>query len=186
MSEIRSSRRRTSSALLLVALGTGASSAAATEPAPRTKAFTVGETLPEGYRTERATESYWTVPAATLLSVSYFVSVSGVAASDFRGPYASLAIPVAGPFIALALRPTACEREARASQFWCTFSFDEEDRNMTLALLLDGVTQVVSGTMLALSLNTPKFVFRRPGFANVRVVPMRMGSGHGLSVQGAF
>jgi hypothetical protein len=187
MSKIGYLRPRASSALFSLALGATATSVSAAERVPPEAMLVADDAaLAEGRRIERTWQSYWLVPSATLLGLSYFVSLSGAAASEFQGPYASLAIPFAGPFIALTKRSTVCEREGRASDFWCTFSLADGDTNMTVALLVDGFVQVASGTLLALTFDAPRYQFERRDLWGLRVAPGPVGTGHGLRVGGSF
>jgi hypothetical protein len=187
MSKMGSLLQRAWCAILAVAVVAAASSASAAEPVPaQSKPFTEGKTLPEGYRIERTWQSYWIVPSATVLGISYVLALSGAMASEGRDPYASLAIPFAGPFVALAKRDTNCDRMALASEFWCTFSFVEGDANMTAALLVDGIAQIASGTLVVLAMSAPRYQFERRELGSLRVVPIHVGSARGLGVQGSF
>jgi hypothetical protein len=184
MSKVVVVLQRASSVLFALATGTAATSAAAEERIPpKTIPFESGDRLPEGYRIERTWRSFWLIPGATAFGLSYFMAFGGAAASDFRGPYSSLAIPVAGPFIALFWRPTRCEAKGVESEFSCALSFEDGDEGMTIALLVDGFAQVVSGTLVAFTLGAPRYVFER---GSIRVAPARVGSGSGLSVRGTF
>jgi hypothetical protein len=187
MSKMGSLRERASCAVFSVAVVAAASSASAAEPVPpQSRPFTGGETLPEGYRIDRTWRSYWIVPSATMLGLSYFLALSGAVASEHQDPYASLVIPFAGPFVALAKRETNCDRLALASEFWCTFSFVEGDAPMTLALLVDGIAQITSGTLLVLTLGAPRYQFERREMGSLRVVPIQVGSARGLGIRGSF
>lgn len=187
MSQLSRIRQCASSALFSAAVVAVAWNASADERGlTQTKPFTDGKTLPEGYRIERTWQSYWMVPSATMLGLSYFLAFTGAAAAERQNPYASLIIPFAGPFIALAKRETNCDRMALSSELGCTFSFVEGDAPMTIALLLDGVAQIASGTLVVLSLGAPRYQFERRDVATLRVVPIQVGSGRGLGVRGSF
>jgi hypothetical protein len=180
---------RSFGALIFSALATIGSYASANDGvSAETLPYKHGETLPEGYRIERTWQSYWVVPSATVLGLSYFFAVSGAAAADFRGPYGTLAIPMAGPFIALTTRETACRQNPDLGPFADVpgLCFSHDDAYMTTALLVDGVAQIVSGALLFVTLRSPTFVFVRKDLASLRVFPTRLDGGHGFAIRGVF
>lgn len=148
--------------------------------------YSADAAIPEGYRIERTWQSYLVKPSAYAFAASYLISLSVAAAADFEAPDRFLAIPVVGPGLALFdPKPGAivCKGIFDAS-VRCISRSDELLR--TTALVFDGLTQLVSASLLVMSLPAPTFELRRDMVGKLQVVPLGLRAGYGLGVRGVY
>lgn len=148
------------------------------------KDYEDGEPIPPGYHAETRVRSGLVVGGAVTFGCMYLLSVLvGAAMSDAKKDserYASasgyssssskedgdfLFVPVAGPFLQMT---------------------KTESSSGNVVLAIDGIAQAAGATMLIVGITSPKTVLVRNDLGEVRVMPMRIGSGTGFGLGGTF
>ena len=147
-----------------------------------------GKSIPPGdYRVERTWQSHLLVPSATVLGLTYFSSYSAAVASEYKRPDGFLVIPFAGPFLAAAGRVPSIPGAKSLSVSAPCFSCLSKDEAITVTVLLvDGLAQLVSGTLLVVSIASPKFALVKRRGDTVSLTPVSVPGGYGLGVRGVY
>ena len=145
-----------------------------------------GDPVPPGHHVEQEPRKNLIIGGAAVFGGAWLASVvAGVVVlatseeprdADEAGPElgGSLLVPVAGPFIAIATKPTLDGVSTGL------------DNLSVIGLVVDGVVQVTGLTIAVVGLASPRSVLVRDA-PSVSVVPARVGaSGHGVAVVGVF
>jgi hypothetical protein len=144
--------------------------------------------IPEGYVVARSWQSNLIIPSAFVFGTSYFATISVGAASNFKESSLSLAVPIAGPFVFLGYRLWRPGYFIAGSS--CFFCVPSKEALIRTALLVDGLTQLVSSSLLLISLFAPTYTFERKPlerWSRLRFVPMHIGGvAYGFGVQGTL
>jgi hypothetical protein len=160
--------------------------------APMEFSYIEGRPIPTGYHLETRQRSGLILAGGLVLGITYALSIS-VAGASREHADRWLLVPVAGPFIDLAARPT-CDRTS--DPFTGTRNYCNDDSSARTSLMLDGLTQVGGAVLTIVGLATPRRVVVRddapyaarsgPGFT-WSLAPRSYGrSGHGFALAGTF
>ena len=138
------------------------------------KRWEPGEPTPAGYHVEEKPKLGLAITGGVLLGTFWlFSAAGGVSASHDNGDdkYLPLVAPIVGPFIAMATVPHN----------------DSDAALIAFGLAIDGLAQAGGAVMLVAGLmgKSPKLVRNDAGF-RVTPTPMRVGTGQGLGLVGAF
>jgi hypothetical protein len=140
----------------------------------------------EGYAVEERASSSTLVLGGVLLAVPYATGLGIAAASDFANASGWLALPVAGPWAALAAREDPCDQADDATEFNSSVQRCVAEPLVRGLLVFDGVLQA-AGTivMIAGAGMTEKRVVNKPEKPKIWAAPA-LGSAYGMSLGGSF
>lgn len=153
-------------------------------PTPSSSQWHEGDPVPPGYHVEEQPRSGLVIAGAIVLGVPYFFSAVSALAASSQNESGWLYVPVAGPWLTLGRRTYSCNpddnNQTTSESLACV-----GDVFVVMGLVFDGIMQATGGALLLAGELATK-----PGLVRndeaVRVVPMRMGSGAGAGVIGAF
>jgi len=137
-----------------------------------------GDPIPQGYHLEEQTRSGLVNAGIILTAIPYALGVFAAIGADFENKSSWLAVPWVGPWLVLGQREYVCDD--RRESLKCvgeTFAI--------MGIIADGVIQAAGGTLLLIGVVSTKSVLVPDSHA-VRFAPMRVGSGYGLGLGGAF
>lgn len=132
-----------------------------------------GEAEMPGYQLEEQRRWWMIGLGGALFGVGYVAGIGVGADRDFRNGFGFTAIPIAGPWVALAMRNDECTPSLSCSN-------DSDD-----ALAAAGVLQAIGGIGLAIGLVSTRQVWVRKDVAWT-LAPLFGRQGTGLQVRGAF
>jgi hypothetical protein len=163
---------------------TPAASTPAPPLAPLPSQWHPGDPVPPGYHVEDEPRSGLVVAGAIVLGVPYFFSAVSALSANSQNESGWLYLPVGGPWITLGRRAYSCNADASnqttGQSLGCV-----ADVFVVMGLVFDGIVQATGATLLLVGeLATKPGLVRNE--AALRVVPMRLGSGVGAGVVGAF
>lgn len=176
--------------------------AAASEAPPKPVASPAPEPMPEAdvrtdlpkrlpYREEQSMPGYvlqehkrwWMVGVGgAMFALGYVVGLGVAGDRDFDNGLGFAAIPIAGPWVALAMHDDCTEDEAVISSS-SDVSCNEE--SIQAGLVASGVMQTGGAALLALALGSTRQVWVREDLA-VQVTPLVGRNANGLSLRGTF
>jgi hypothetical protein len=142
-----------------------------------------GDPIPPGYHVVQRTRQGLVIAGMITFFVSYGIALSVAMIDDFKDQTNWLAVPVAGPWLMMwdRSRPN-CDSQSGSG---CV----EESLETVLRfyLAIDGLAQAAGVGMLSFGFAGRKILVRDDSYANVRVVPMPIGSsGYGAMLAGRF
>jgi hypothetical protein len=159
----------------------------APKPPPRELKYVEGESAPSGYRYDESARRGPIVAGALVAGIPYVIGLYVAAVAGFENSSGWLAVPVLGPWTMIATRDygDACD------------SRDEENRPrdglrclgetwLVMLLVLDGMMQTGGAALITIGYAAPKKRWIREDAASLQLSPMRVGSGYGLGLNGAF
>ena len=138
--------------------------------------YTDGQPVPPGYTVMERSRKGLTITGSILLGVSYGISLSVAAGSEYDDTYGWLAIPVAGPLIASA-QLEDCDADGSCGDNGAERGF----------LMLDALAQGAGAAMLIIGLAVPKKVLVRNLAIDLTVRPALVAGGaQGVELAGTF
>jgi hypothetical protein len=134
-----------------------------------------GEPIPPGYRVQRHARTGLVIAGTASVAASYLVGLPFALSQDSTGyhPWSALAIPVAGPVIALA-QPDGTHGE----------TYVQAGTLGRVFFAVDALAQVVGVVMLGYGLASPRSVLVREPVARVQLRPTPMFLGNGTAGAG--
>jgi hypothetical protein len=150
-------------------------------PPPDELPYREGAPIPAGYHREERLRTGLVTAGWIVTAIPYGIGLIAAAGSDFRNQSGWLAVPYAGPWLTIGRRDYSCDDS------------DDEDAGLkcfgdvflVMGLVFDGLVQAAGGTMLLIGYTSPKTLLVRDD-AKLHLRPMRIGSGHGLGIDGSF
>ena len=103
-------------------------------------------------------------------------------AAQFENGSVWLAVPVAGPWLTMGQRSSACDTSDPTAKEGLKCAGDVF---AVMALIMDGVAQATGATLLAIGYSATKTVLVRDDQI-MRISPMPIGTGYGAGVVGLF
>jgi hypothetical protein len=143
--------------------------------------YNEGQPIPAGYQIEETTRKGPIIAGALVLGIPYVIGLSLASASDFANNSGWLIVPALGPWMTLGTRDTSCDEEGFGEAVTCVV-----DIYVGAFLVLDGLAQAAGATLLVWGITSTKQRLVRSDLASLTLRPMRVGSGHGFGVSGAF
>lgn len=151
------------------------------------EAWEPGEEVPEGYRVVRKSRRGLVIAGSIVGGIAYGGSLVAATAADYEDESVALMVPVAGPWIMLALGG-AKNRTCTESELSDYLRRDHcGDRSgARAALALDGLMQVAGAAMLTIGIAYPSTRLVRKGL-QVSMAPVSFGhDGYGVGAIGSF
>jgi hypothetical protein len=152
-------------------------------PPPPTK-WRSGDPVPLGYHVEQRPRDALVTAGLVVTLVPYIFSAIGAYAADSKNESGWLYVPFAGPWITIGRRDYSCNPDASnpstGDSLRCV-----GDVFLVMALITDGILQAAGGTLLLVGYTVTKPELVRDDAA-VRFAPMRIGTGYGAGLLGAF
>lgn len=150
---------------------------------PPSLPYRKGDRVPAGYHVEEKPRKGLVVTGVLLTAIPYAFGLFAATAANFDNQSGWLAVPYLGPWLTIGRRSYGdCDRTAGSSHETARCAGDVL---AAVGLVFDGVVQAVGGTLLLVGVLTPKEELVRDG-QSLRVTPIRIGSGYGLGMRGAF
>jgi hypothetical protein len=139
--------------------------------------------IPSGYHLDERVRRGPLIAGAIVLGVPYVIGLNVGAAASFRNHSYWLAIPLAGPFLTLATRDKACDKENKTTNDSLNCLGDIW---VTMLLVLDGMMQTTGGILVGIGVGAKKQVLVRDTAAKVHYGPLPVGTGYGFGAWGSF
>lgn len=136
-----------------------------------------GQPVPWGYTPVTHARKGLVIWGVVLLAAGWSIDMIYATDKDFRAESGWLAVPLAGPFIAVAAAKSNCE----SSTSNCAI-----DRGDRTALALTGVLQVAGAGMTALGIGLKTTSLIRSDLASATLVTGPVGTGYGARLVGEF
>jgi hypothetical protein len=151
-------------------------------PAPRGP-WHPGEPAPPGYHVEDKPRAGLVTAGLIVTAIPYAFSVIAATAAQSANESGWLYVPFAGPWVTMGQRSYVCDfnsRQSTGQSLECTGEIF-----LVMGLIADGVIQAAGGSLLLVGLlaTKPELVRDNEG---VRIAPMRIGTGYGAGLFGAF
>jgi hypothetical protein len=142
-----------------------------------------GDIPPPGYHFEERPRDGLVTAGYLLTLIPWGIGLLGASAASFRNESTWLGIPVLGPWMTIGRRDYVCGRGDRGAgdAMECV-----GEVFLVGAYIFDGILQASGVTLLMVGYMVPKKVMVRDDQQAVRITPMRVGSGYGAGVIGAF
>jgi hypothetical protein len=139
-----------------------------------------GDPIPPGYRVEERPRKGLVVAGWIVTAVPYGIGLMAATSGGFENKSSYLAVPWAGPWLTLGQRQYCEPTEGASESVDCV-----GDVFIVMGLIMSGVVQFAGGTLLLVGHLATKDTLVRNDQA-LHVGPMRVGSGYGMGVGGAF
>jgi len=135
--------------------------------------------IPRGYHLESTVRKGPLIAGGVVLFVPYVLGLSIAAGSNYSNSGGWLGIPVAGPWLTLAIRNHTCASGDTSCQ--------ADDAVVRTFLVLDAIMQTTGAAFLIWGIAGKKEYLQRDDVVRViGVAPTRVGSGYGLGLLGTF
>jgi hypothetical protein len=144
---------------------------------PKELPYNEGQPVPWGYKVVPHARKGLVIWGVVLLAAGWSIDLIYAQGEGFRNESAWLALPIAGPFIAVAAAKSNCGSGSSD----CTITRDDR-----APLALTGVLQVAGAGMAALGIGLKTKSLIRTDLARATVVPGPIGTGYGARVVGEF
>jgi hypothetical protein len=154
-------------------------------PAPQAVAWQPGSPPPPGYHIEDRPRTGLVVAGALIAGIPYFFSVVTASSVGLSNETGWLYVPVAGPWMTLGQRSYGCNNLDNANQSTSQSLQCVGDVFAVMGLIADGVMQAAGATLLVVGVAAGRPTLVRDDEA-LHVTPMRIGTGYGAGVTGAF
>ncbi len=145
---------------------------------PRRKPYREGDPIPPGYHLESHPRSGLVTAGWILTGIGYGTGMMAALSADFANETGWLAVPFVGPWMTLGKR-RSCGEQEDGTVVDCV-----GDVFAVMGLITDGIIQTLGGTFLLIGYTATKEVLVLDTAIQVR--PMRVGTGYGAGVSGAF
>ncbi len=138
-----------------------------------------GQKIPPGYYLEDRGIFGLQLAGALTVGTTYVVGFILISAMGYPNDTEWMLLPVAGPFITLAVREHSCDIKETE------FCKEKEGWARTM-LALDGALQAAGAAMFITGVAVRRQRLVRETVGDVGIAPMRIGSGYGLGAFGTF
>jgi hypothetical protein len=140
-----------------------------------------GQPIPPGYRVEERVRTGSVVSGAILIGVPYLIGLTVASADNYEDQTRYLLVPVAGPWLMLAMhkRPASCQTDTTGE---CI-----TDSLLRFYLTTDGIVQGVGAVLLVWGMHGRKILVRDAFASSLYVAPAQLtASTNGLVLGGRF
>lgn len=153
-------------------------------------AYQEGDPVPDGYRVIQTSRRGLVISGALVGGIAYGFSVVGAVGNDFNDKSAALMIPVAGPWIMLALggaKDKPCTTPTNTTGYsYYDYCSDDDRSGVRAALAFSGIAQATGAALLIVGLAYPKTQLVRKDI-QLSMAPISFGKDSlGLGAIGRF
>lgn len=149
---------------------------------PTRMAYRSGDPVPSGYHLESHPRTGLVTAGWVVGGIGYGLGMMSAMAAGFANESSWMAVPFVGPWMTLGRRDYGCgksEDPGAKEGLDCV-----GDIFAVMALITDGIMQTLGGTFLLIGYTATKQELVKD--EALRVMPMRVGTGYGAGVGGAF
>lgn len=149
---------------------------------PQRMPYRSGDPVPSGYHLESRPRAGFVTAGWVLTGVGYGLGMMSAMAAGFSNESSWLAVPYVGPWMTLGRRGYGCGKseEPDAKEGLSCVG----DIFAVMGLITDGIIQALGGTFMLIGYTATKQELVKD--QGIRVMPLRLGTGYGAGVGGAF
>lgn len=142
-----------------------------------------GERVPPGYYLEQSVRRGPVIAGSIVFGVAYTLGLSIAGGNNFSNQSGWLALPVAGPWLALAQRRDSCSSN---STFGGCVDSAIGGAWARTGLVMDGLAQATGAALFIWGVTSHTRRLVRDDVARVEILPTTVGSGYGVGAFGRF